>query len=298
VCFLSVSFWCSSGLFLYYFCVRLLVPHSCVVTCFFRFVTHQQSNPSKFLTSSSVTSVLCIQIGNYKLFSFFFIYIFKWCSVLRSQSCVTRADFAITLCTLLKTFLLEFFSLDLFRGAVTIPYFLIQTGAWLRNIVEHAFELSFSEHSSNGQAIALSATTAYESDSVRNSNGFSWLDEDSASHVKYNPMIGRTKAQAVSRCLPTAAVMVRARVRTCGICGEQSVSEAGFPRVLRIPLPIFIPPTAPSVTWGRYNRPVVVAVLSGLSLTPLRIIIKKTISVPCSPQEKYTDRANSAWKRS
>jgi hypothetical protein len=42
---------------------------------------------------------------------------------------------------------------------------------------------------------------------------------------------------------------------------------------------IFIPPTAPqpssSNIWGWYNRPVVAAVPSGLSLTPLRIIIKK-----------------------
>jgi hypothetical protein len=43
------------------------------------------------------------------------------------------------------------------------------------------------------------------------------------------------------------------------------------------PLPIFIPPIAPkspsSIIWGRYNRPVVAAVPSGLSLTPLIIII-------------------------
>jgi hypothetical protein len=42
-------------------------------------------------------------------------------------------------------------------------------------------------------------------------------------------------------------------------------------------LPIFIPPIAPkspsSTFWGWYNRLVVAAVPSGLSLTPLRIII-------------------------
>jgi hypothetical protein len=52
----------------------------------------------------------------------------------------------------------------------------------------------------------------------------------------------------------------------------------GFLRVLRFPLPIFIAPTAPqspsSIIWGWYNRPIVAAVPSGLSLTPLRIIKK------------------------
>jgi hypothetical protein len=82
----------------------------------------------------------------------------------------------------------------------------------------------------------------------------------------------RTIAQAVSRRLPTAAVRVRPRVYSCGICGGQSGTEAGFLRVLRFPLPIRIPPTAPqslsSIIWGWYNGPVVAAVPSGLSLTP------------------------------
>jgi hypothetical protein len=51
-----------------------------------------------------------------------------------------------------------------------------------------------------------------------------------------------------------------------------------FFRVLQFPLPIFIPPIAPqspsSIIWGWYNRPVVAAVPSGLSFTPLRIIKK------------------------
>jgi hypothetical protein len=46
----------------------------------------------------------------------------------------------------------------------------------------------------------------------------------------------------------------------------------------RFPLPIFIPPTAPqspsSIIWGGHNRPVVAAIPSGLSFTPLRIITK------------------------
>jgi hypothetical protein len=64
---------------------------------------------------------------------------------------------------------------------------------------------------------------------------------------------------------------------SCGICGGQSGAGAGFLRVLRFPLPIFIPPIPPqspsSIIWGLYNRPEVAAVPSGLSPTPLIIII-------------------------
>jgi hypothetical protein len=62
-----------------------------------------------------------------------------------------------------------------------------------------------------------------------------------------------------------------------GICGGQSGAGAGSLRVLRFPLPIFIPPIAPQsplyIIWGWYNRAVVAAVPSGLSLTPQIIII-------------------------
>jgi hypothetical protein len=84
--------------------------------------------------------------------------------------------------------------------------------------------------------------------------------------------IGRAIAQAVSRWLPTAAARVRAQVWLCGICGGQSGSGAGFLRVLRFALPIFIPPISPqppsSIIWGWYNRPVVAAVPSGLKSHP------------------------------
>jgi hypothetical protein len=58
--------------------------------------------------------------------------------------------------------------------------------------------------------------------------------------------VGRAIAQAVSRWLPTAAARVRARFWSSGICGGQSGAGAGFLRILRFLLPIFIPPNSPS----------------------------------------------------
>jgi hypothetical protein len=67
-------------------------------------------------------------------------------------------------------------------------------------------------------------------------------------------------SSGVSRRLPTAAVRVRAQVRTYGICDGQSGTGTGFLRVLRFPLPIFIPPTAPPSSWSVlrswYSRPI------------------------------------------
>jgi hypothetical protein len=55
------------------------------------------------------------------------------------------------------------------------------------------------------------------------------------------------------------AAQVRAQVRSCGICGGQSDTGAGFLQVLWFPPPILIPPTAPqssSIIQAWYNRPV------------------------------------------
>jgi hypothetical protein len=100
-------------------------------------------------------------------------------------------------------------------------------------------------------------------------------------HIRKLYCLGRGIAQAVNRWdrwFPTTAVRVRALVRTCWIYVGQSGTGAGFLRVLWFPLPIFIPPIAPqspsSITWGWYNRPIVAAVPSGLSLTSLRIMKK------------------------
>jgi hypothetical protein len=69
----------------------------------------------------------------------------------------------------------------------------------------------------------------------------------------------RAIAQVVSRWVPTVAARFRDLVRSCGICSGQSVTGAGFLRVLQFPLPIFIPPTAPhSLSFNRswYNKPI------------------------------------------
>jgi hypothetical protein len=77
-------------------------------------------------------------------------------------------------------------------------------------------------------------------------------------------MDGRAIVQAVSRWLPTAAARVQTRIWSRGICGGHSGGGAGFLRVLRFPLPIFIPPISPQspspITRVWYNRPVVAAV--------------------------------------
>jgi hypothetical protein len=49
-----------------------------------------------------------------------------------------------------------------------------------------------------------------------------------------------------SRQPPTAVARVRSQVRSPGICCGQSGTEAGFFRVLWSPLPVLIPPNAPS----------------------------------------------------
>jgi hypothetical protein len=68
----------------------------------------------------------------------------------------------------------------------------------------------------------------------------------------------RATAQAVSRRLPTAAAQVRSQVRSCGICGGQSGTEAGFLRIFRFLLPILILQTAlyssSCIIRGWYNR--------------------------------------------
>jgi hypothetical protein len=78
-------------------------------------------------------------------------------------------------------------------------------------------------------------------------------------------------AQAVSSRFLTAAARFRAQFRSCGICGGQSGTGAGFLRVLRFPLPILIPPTAPhssSIIGAGTTGQLATDVPNGLSLTP------------------------------
>jgi hypothetical protein len=67
---------------------------------------------------------------------------------------------------------------------------------------------------------------------------------------------GRALAQAVSRLPPTVAALVRAQVRSCGICGGQSGTVADCLLVLLFALP-HIPRTAvqsSSIIRGWCNR--------------------------------------------
>jgi hypothetical protein len=64
-------------------------------------------------------------------------------------------------------------------------------------------------------------------------------------YMTYHVGKGLAVAQAVSPWVPTAAAWVRAQIKSCGICGEQSGTGAGFLQALRFPLPIIIPPTVP-----------------------------------------------------
>jgi hypothetical protein len=57
---------------------------------------------------------------------------------------------------------------------------------------------------------------------------------------------GRAIAQAVIRWLSTVAARVRSRGWSSGICGRQSGAGTGFLRLVRFPVPTFIPPNSPS----------------------------------------------------
>jgi hypothetical protein len=70
--------------------------------------------------------------------------------------------------------------------------------------------------------------------------------------------VRKTTELTRSRWLPTAAVRGSNPGLVVGFCGGQSGDGAGFLRVLRFPLPIFIPPIAPKIIIyhrGLYNRP-------------------------------------------
>jgi hypothetical protein len=83
--------------------------------------------------------------------------------------------------------------------------------------------------------------------------------------------------------LPTAVARVRAQIRLCVIFGGQCGSGAGFLRVLRFPLSILIPPTAPhssSIIRAGTIGQLAADVPSGLSLTPLQET-KKNLALHC-----------------
>jgi hypothetical protein len=91
---------------------------------------------------------------------------------------------------------------------------------------------------------------------------------------------GRAIAQAVSRQLSTATASIRSHFKSCGICGGQSGTAAGFLRVLLFSLPSLIPTTAPhsssSIFRDWCKSQLVADVPSGLGVTPPQET-KKTI---------------------
>jgi hypothetical protein len=86
------------------------------------------------------------------------------------------------------------------------------------------------------------------------------------------PQTGRAVAQAVSRWRPG----FEPGSGHVGFVVDKVALGQVFSEYFGFPMPIFIPPISPqsplSIIWGWYNRPVVAAVPSGLSLTPLTII--------------------------
>jgi hypothetical protein len=63
---------------------------------------------------------------------------------------------------------------------------------------------------------------------------------------KLETISGNDVNRSYIREIPTAAARVQTRVWSSGIYGGQSGTGAGFLRVLRFPLSIFIPPNSPS----------------------------------------------------
>jgi hypothetical protein len=91
-----------------------------------------------------------------------------------------------------------------------------------------------------------------------------------------NPNRSRAIAQEVSRRLPTAASHVLAQVKSCGICGGQSVTGADFLQALRFPLPIVLHTHHHHLpSWAGTISQIVADVPSGLSLTPPKETKKK-----------------------
>jgi hypothetical protein len=91
--------------------------------------------------------------------------------------------------------------------------------------------------------------------------------------VRTNVRRGRAIAQVTSRRLPTETAQVRTRVSSCEIFGGQSGTGI-FSEYFGFPIPPIAPQSSASIIWGGYNRPIVAAVPSGLSLTPPQEIKK------------------------
>jgi hypothetical protein len=101
----------------------------------------------------------------------------------------------------------------------------------------------------------------------------------------------RAIVQGGSLRLPIAAARVRARARSCGICG-QSGTGAGFLRVLRFPLPI-IASIAPHSSGAGTIGQMVADVPSGHSLTPPQENTRKLLASSGSTGSQRERMSNS-----
>jgi hypothetical protein len=82
-----------------------------------------------------------------------------------------------------------------------------------------------------------------------------------SSRVRYEQhgLLNLCNSSGVIRRLRTVAARVRDQVNSWVICVRQSGPGAGYLRVLKFPLPILIPQSAPqscTMVWGWWNRPV------------------------------------------
>jgi hypothetical protein len=99
--------------------------------------------------------------------------------------------------------------------------------------------------------------------------------------------------------LPNAAARVRAQVRSCGICGGQSGTGGRYFRVLRFPLPILIPPTAPhsssSSSGAGTIGQLVADVPRGLNLNPTSRNKKRTTLIGSRQLATRSEDVESYW---
>jgi hypothetical protein len=70
--------------------------------------------------------------------------------------------------------------------------------------------------------------------------------------VEMQPISSEIVIKSTRPRLLTAEARLRSQVKSRGVCGGQSGARIGFVQLFRFPLPIIIPPTAPSTLYSLY----------------------------------------------